>query len=61
MSFSSKLLPGIERIGYWLWMDRLFFPAKRGSRRAGYADTLNGEAISAKVPRIKTDGAMPTI
>ena len=28
MSFSSKPLPGIERIGYWRWMNRLFFPAK---------------------------------
>ena len=60
MSFSSKPLPGIERIGYWRWMDRLFFPAKRFPA-AAYADTLNGEAISANVPRIKTDGAMPTI
>jgi hypothetical protein len=61
MSFSSKLVPGIERISYWPWMDPLFFSAKWGSRGAAYAETLNGEGISAKVPRIRTDGAMPTI
>jgi hypothetical protein len=33
----------------------------RGFGAPPQAETLNGEAISAKVPRIRTDGAMPTI
>jgi hypothetical protein len=61
ISFSPKPVPGIERSSYWRWMNRLIFAARAGSRRAAYADTLNGDPISAKVPRIKTDGAIPTI
>jgi hypothetical protein len=54
MSFSSKPPPGIERSGYSRWMNRLFYPARPVDLTA-CADTLKGEGISEKEPRIRTD------
>lgn len=45
---------GYRRTGY-------SFRGKSRAISSAQADTLNGEAISANVPRINADGAMPTI